>query len=251
MSKRWTTEEDAELLKYLAEGKTLGDISTLMGRPPGGIQFRLVQTHGMRVRPKRSYSPRNRGTPNPWCEEELNILLSAPDTAFIEEIVDDLEEAGYNRTSVEVEKQWRLAKRKPKDRMDKVQRGSKYLAEKHKPQYTGPVHAGASGGSGTLTSPPKEPSQLELLREVIATQKQHDKLIEKLTVEILEVKDFVKASTANAQLVKLNRIISMLAAEHTPLNKLGAGEKLVMMIPDDGDFSTVVKSDRVIIKRVE
>lgn len=252
MSRRWTKEEDQELLKFSAEGKTLGDISTLMGRPPGGIQFRLVQTHGMRVRPKRSYNPRNRGTPNPWCEEELDILMSAPDTAFVEEIVDDLKEAGYNRTSVEVEKQWRLAKRKPKDRMDKVQSGSAYLAEKHKPQYTGPLHAGASGGSSKLTEEKQEAFRWELLQKVIATQKEHTEVLAEIARDLSVIKSIVKeAVPSNTLIMKLNRMEGIMAASITPLNKLSAGEKLVMMIPDDGDFSTVVKTDRVIIKRVE
>lgn len=226
----WTKEEDAQLLKLKGEGSSLSEIAIALGRSIGAINTRLVATHGFRVRKeyKKKTIHCSREGRRVWTEEESALLREWFAAGFSPAEI--AKELGRNESFVT--SQYNLLK-KSGDELPKVPT---------------PYKPGASGGSGKPA--PSEPSQAELLREVIATQKQHTKLLEKLALEIFEVKDFVKASTANAQLVKLNRIINMLAAEHTPLNKLGAGEKLVM-IPDDGDFSTVVKSDRVIIKRVE
>lgn len=231
MGKRWTKSEDRKLLKYVKEGKPLGEIALLLDRPAGGIKYRLVQTHGKRVRPKRAYSTRTYKGINPWTEVE-NLILKGHDTATSDELVGILKARGFTRTAGEIRKQWNL--------LLKVMGGE------------GSTKFTQAGGMPAKSPEVKKDDPLvELLKKLVATQEEHTKLIKRLMGEVLEVKDSVKASTANAQLIKLNQIMGLLAANHTPLNRLGAGEKLVMMIPDEGDFSTVVKSDRVIIKRVD
>ncbi len=219
----WTNEEDSHLLKLKEEGKSLTEMAEALGRSVGAINTRLVSTHGFRVRKEYKkktvhYSVEGRRA---WTEEENNSLIEWYAAGFsFDEIAKELK-----RNERSVYAQYNLLRKSGKEL----------------PTMPLPVQSG-----DRLVE-----KEAELLQKVIATQKEHTETLKKLMSELLDVRQFVRQSAPNSILVKLNRVESLLRAGSTPLNQLGAGEKLVMMIPDDGEFSTVVKSDRVIIKRVE
>lgn len=224
----WTDEEDSRLLKLKEEGKSLTEMAEALNRSVGAINTRLVSTHGFRVRKEYKkktvhYSVEGRRA---WTEEENNSLIEWYAAGFsFTEIAEELK-----RNERSVYAQYNL-----------LRKSGKELPE----VPTMPLPVRVQSGDTPVEK------EAELLQRVIATQKEHTETLKKLMSELLDVRQFVRQSAPNSILVKLNRVESLLRAGSTPLNQLGAGERLVMVIPDDGEFSTVVKSDRVIIKRIE